>query len=106
MNLLRILFICAVLTGAGNMSCKKSQPACGTFGWSFGIQDELNNLSDAILTYSQNETPENCLAYKQAYIDYIDALKGWEHCLLNDTDRSDWQNALNEAEQEANNIQC
>lgn len=106
MKLATLFFICAVLTGMGTISCKKSEASCGTFGWSFAIQDELNNLSAATTAYAQNETTENCLAYKKAYSDYIDALKGWERCLLNDHDRSDWQNALNEAEQEVNNIEC
>jgi hypothetical protein len=106
MNLLRIFFICAVLTGVGIISCKKSEPACGSFGWSFAFQDEINNLSIAATAYGQNNTPENCQAYKQAYIKYIDALKGWEHCLLSELDRDDWHQALNEAEQEVINIQC
>ena len=106
MNLFRIFFLCAVLTGIGSTSCKKSEPACGSFGWSFAIQDEIQNLSTATTAYAQNDTPENCQAYKQAYIDYIDALKGWEHCLLSEFDRADWHQALNEAEQEVNNIQC
>lgn len=106
MKLFRILLICSFLTAIASMSCKKSQPACGSFGWSLAIQDELNNLSAATTAYAQNNTQENCQAYKQAYIDYIDALKGWEHCLVNDLDRADWQQTLNEAEQEANGIQC
>ena len=105
MNHFRMLFICAVLAAVGTTSCKKSEPDCGTFGWSFAIQDEINNLSAAATAYSQQNTPENCQAYKQAYLNYIDALKDWEHC-LNDFDRTDWQHALQEAEQDVNNIQC
>lgn len=106
MNLLRILFFCAVLTGIGSTSCKKSKAACGTFGWALSIQDELNNLSAATNAYSQNDTSENCNAYKQAYSEYLDALQGIEHCLVTDFERDDWQQSLNEAQQEVDSIQC
>jgi hypothetical protein len=102
----RLFFFYTLLLSISTFSCRKSAPACGTLGWSLAIQDELNNLSAATTAYSQNASHQNCEAYKQAYIDYIDALKGLEKCLINSIERADWQHSLDLAEQEVNNIQC
>ena len=106
MKLFRVLVFGVVLLSLGSVSCKTSGVNCGSAGWGLAIQDEINNLSTTATAYSTNPTTENCQAYRQAYIDYIDALKGWEKCLSNAVDRADWQQALDDAEQEANNIQC
>ena len=106
MKLFRVLVFGVVLLSLSSVSCKKSGVSCGSTGWALGIQDEITNLSNAAGAYSTNPTTENCQKYRQAYIDYIDALKGWEKCLNTSADRAEWQQQLDEAEQEAQNIQC
>jgi hypothetical protein len=102
MKLHFILLAGLFITGIGSFSCGKS---CGTFGWGLEIQDELNSLSAASAAYSQNPTPENCESYRKAYRDYIDALKGFDKC-VEPGERDSWRDALDEAEAEADNIQC
>ena len=100
-----LLFAMAIMT-LGTTSCsKKSTVNCGSFGWGVAVQDEITTLSNASAAYSQNPTTENCNAYRQAYIDYINALRDYDKCVQS-ADRADWQQALDDAEQEANNIQC
>ena len=91
-----------VMLGMGFSSCGKS---CGSLGWTVGVQDELNNISAASIEYSQNPTPANCQAYREAYLDYIDALRSWDNCVQT-TDRASWQQYLNEAEQNADDLKC
>lgn len=97
-----IIVAAALIISVGSWSCGKS---CGTLGWALGVQDELNNLSTTSAAYSQNPTTANCQAYREAYIDYIDALKKWDKC-VGASDRGSWQQSLDEAETEAENIQC
>ena len=106
MKNLSILFLYCTIAYACLSSCGKNEAACGSLGWTFDLQDELNNLSEATTAYAQDDSPANCNAYKQAYLDYIDALRGWERCLEAGNDREEWQQALNQAEQEANSILC
>jgi hypothetical protein len=47
----------------------------------------------------------NCNALKAAYQDYIDALRPYGNCpTLTGQSRTDWQNALNEAEADIDTI--
>lgn len=102
LSLISGLLILAIV-GTGSLSCRKA--SCGSLGWAVDIQDELNNLSATSAAYSQNPTPANCQAYREAYIDYIDALKSWDKCVESGS-RASWQQSLNEAEQDAENLQC
>jgi hypothetical protein len=106
MNSFYALFFCSVLTVIGLSGCRKSGVACGSPAFGLAIQEELNTLSTASTAYYQNPTPANCEAYKKAYVDYIDAIRGWEKCLSNTAERNSWQQSLDEAEQEANDLQC
>lgn len=87
-------------------SCRKSGLRCGSLGFAFALQDEAQNLSNASSAYSQNPTPANCEAYKHAYLDYIDAIRGYEKCLTTQAERASWQQSLEDSEQNAMNIQC
>ena len=94
-----------LLIGLSTTSCRKSSAKCGTLGWSLDLQNEITNLSNASSAYSLNPTTENCKAYKEAYSDYIDALRGYEKC-VSAAERAGWQQSLDEAEADVNNIQC
>ncbi len=91
----------------GSMGCKKTTPAGCSAAWASDLQNEVQALTNALQAYSLDPTQENCLAYKAAYQAYIDALEPYGNCAtLTGADRDAWQEALNEAQQDINDIDC
>lgn len=101
-----LLVICAIVVGLASFSCRKSAAPCNTFGWSFEAQDEIVRLSEASQAYSNDPSSANCEAYRKAYLDYIDSLRGWERCLSSPAERESWQEELDEAERDVMDLQC
>lgn len=96
------MIFCLGIMGIGLVSCGKN---CGSLGWALAIQDEANALSTASSAYSQDQSPANCEAYRQAYLDYIHALRDYDNC-VEGGDRASWQQSLNEAEDDLDDLQC
>lgn len=111
--MIRSFLFIAILSVAITTSCNKDKdddgPAdlCGA-NWSPAVelQDELNALSAAINVYSQDPTVENCNAYKQAYLNYLDAIRDWEECYIYVGQQQEFLQAVEEAEQDVNEIEC
>ncbi len=62
---------------------------------------------NAAQAYGTNPTPANCIAYKQAAQAYLNALRPYGNCAtLTGQDRVAWQNALNDAQESVDNIEC
>ena len=81
---------------------------CGSFNWAISVSDELEGLSNAAVAYGTNPSVANCNAYKDAYRDYIDALRDVDNCIatLSATDRKAYNDALDEAEEELEDFEC
>lgn len=62
-------------------------------------------LLDAQVLNQGMPSPENCLAYREAYVDYLEALAHWMQCLEGPAITS-WNEIYAMQEQELNNIQC
>jgi hypothetical protein len=89
----------AVLCIPALNSCKKTPVACST-AWATELQNELTAISTAFTVYSMDPSQENCNALKSAYQDYIDAMRPYGDCeTLTGQSRTDWQNALDDAEE-------
>ena len=60
------------------------------------------------VAYTTDQSVANCNVYKDAYRDYIDALRDVDNCIatLSATDRNAYNEALDEAEEELENFQC
>jgi hypothetical protein len=109
----RSLLFIAILSLAVTTSCSKDndddgpEDLCGV-NWSPAVelQDELNALSAAINAYGLDPTTANCNAYKQAYLDYLNAIKEWEECYIYVGQQQEFLQAVEEAEQEVNDIEC
>lgn len=90
-------------------SCGKSDldKRCGS-NWSPAteLEQEINDLNNAVITYGQNPTPANCEAYKQAYLDYLDALKEWEDCYVYSGLQDDFKQSIADAEAAVNALEC
>ena len=90
--LIAVIFSVMVL-----FSCKK-ETACST-AWATELQNELTAISTAFSVYAMDPSDANCTALKAAYQDYIDAMRPYGDCsTLTGQSRTDWQNALNDAE--------
>jgi hypothetical protein len=100
---LQLLFIVICFTAL--FSCKKENTVPCSTAWAVDLQNELTAISTAITIYTSDQSEANCNALKAAYQDYIDALKPYGECAtLTGQSRTDWQNALNEAEDNLDTI--
>ena len=82
---------------------------CGaTFNWALSVENEITELSNAATAYGSDPSAANCDRYKDAYSDYIDALRDVDNCIagLSAADRKAYNDALDEAEEELENFQC
>jgi hypothetical protein len=87
-------------------SCGSDGVDCGnSVNWASEINAELTAWTNAATAFSTNPTTENCNAYKDAYQDFIDALKPWGDC-LSGQEFTDWQQDLNDAEAGVAAINC
>lgn len=98
-----LLFSVFLFSCSGNSLAER----CGA-NWSYSaeIEQEINNLSAALTTYSQNPTTENCEAYKEAYLDYLDALRDLEECYVYTFSQDEFNQFINETEEAVNAIDC
>ena len=104
-----ILFLAVVSVGSWN--CKKDSDndngdPC-SINWASDLIDEINAMNVAAQTYIADPTYENCIAYKNAAQAYLDALEPYGNCAaLTGQDRVAWQNAIDEAQESLNNLNC
>ena len=71
------------------------------------LEDELNALNDAIQAYASD--PENsakCTEWKNAYLNYLNALEGFEDCYLELGQQAQFQESLDAAEAAIASIPC
>ncbi len=86
-------------------SCKKESVAPCSVAWGVELQNEITAISTAVAIYSGDQSEANCTALKAAYQHYIDALTPFGNCsTLTGASRTEWQNAINDAESEIDGI--
>lgn len=91
---LAIIFSLVIL-----FSCKKDESFDCSGAWAFSLTDEATAVGTAASIYAEDPSTANCNAYKDAYRDYIDALKPYGDCgSLTGQDRAAWQQSLDEAQ--------
>lgn len=101
-----ISFLTIVILSSWSCNKKTTAAGCST-AWASELSDEVIALSNAAQAYSTNPTKDNCLAYKSAAQSYVNALEPYGNCAtLTGADRDAWQNALNDAQQSVNDIDC
>ena len=103
----RVLCFLIVVSFLGIGSCKKKATDpdyCGS-AWATQVSAEITALSAAAQAYATEQTPANCNAYKTAYQNYLDALKPFADCAAwTAQEKSDLQDAINEAEQDISTL--
>ncbi len=86
-------------------SCKKEDVAPCSGAWATELSNELSAIGTAVSIYSMDPSDANCNMLKGAYEDYLDALRPYGNCsTLTGTSRSDWQEALADAESSIDDI--
>ena len=94
------------MTTSGCGKDDKDDPDTCAEGWQNAYLDEYQKFVDAANMYSTDPTTENCQAYKTALLDYIDAYKKLENCFFNLGQIEAFRANVQQAEQEAEMIQC
>ena len=75
--------------------------------WATELQDELSAFSQAAVVHAQTQTETSCENMRAAAQVYLDALRPYGNCqALTGQSRSDWQNAVAEAEQDIADMDC
>ena len=79
-----ILTLLVILTLLGLSSCKKDKgsndPSICAGTWAQQVMDEVDAMSTALSAYISDPSQENCIAYKNALQDYVDALDPYLEC--------------------------
>jgi len=82
-------------------------PTACSVQWSIELQDELSALSQAAIMHGQTQTKSSCENMRTAARAYLDALRPYGNCqALTGQSRSDWQNAVSEAEKDIDELDC
>jgi hypothetical protein len=103
----RVLCFLIVVSFLGIGSCKKkaTDPDYCATSWATKLSTEINAVSAAALTYSNDPTTPNCNAFKAAYQKYLDALKPFGNCAAwTEQQKNDLQDAISEAEQDISTL--
>jgi hypothetical protein len=93
----------------GFWTCNKDEDKADTCSaaWASELSNEVEAMSNAAQVYMTSPTPANCLAYKQAMQDYLDALEPYGNCpTLTGQSREQWQAALDAAQLSVDNLDC
>lgn len=93
----------------GISACKNNDDndAPCSVAWTSELSAEINAMSSAAQAYATNPTTANCNAYKQAAQAYLNALRPYGDCtLLTGQQRVAWENALADAQENLDNMEC
>lgn len=99
------LFVILAIIGLG--SCKKSplDSALCSGLWTLQVADEALAMSEASNAYSEDPSEENCIAYRNACQDYVDALEPFKNCKsLTADERKQIQDDIDETEAEIDTL--
>lgn len=103
-----VAFIAIIFLGFSSCN-KKDDPgeqACSGL-WATELQDEVTAWTNAAIAYGSNPSVANCNAYKASAQAYLNALEPYGECTtLTGTERTQWEQALGEAQQSIDDIEC
>jgi len=89
-------------------ACKKDKdddPSYCSGVWATEVAEEWNAVYTAMLAYATNPTHETCVAYKDAYQDYIDSLEKFKKCALwTPAQKAELQDAIDEANEQISTL--
>lgn len=101
------LFLAVTVSGFWNCSKDDDKTDPCSIAWANELSNEVDAMVNAMQTYASNPTTANCLAYKQAAQAYLNALKPYGSCAtLTGQDRVAWQNAVDDAQESLDDLEC
>lgn len=101
-------FAACIIFTVSLIGCSKNGPLgsdCINGTWIENVQVELNAWSEALRSYSDDPTKENCEKQKQAGLAYISALENVKNCVPT-LSLADFNDSIKEAEDEINETPC
>jgi hypothetical protein len=103
-NLLGVLSLVAVVCCA---SCNKDDDGPDTCNFAQELQDELTAYTNAANAYFADPTNvEKCNAYRNALMDYLDEAEGLQSCANAAGQGTEYQQALDAAQDALDSFQC
>ncbi|MBN1416647.1 MAG: hypothetical protein JW973_16210 [Bacteroidales bacterium] len=107
--MIRKSLIIVALASLAFCACNKDKddndPSYCTGAWATAVVEEWNAVYVAAMAYAANPTHETCVAYKDAYQDYIDELKKFKKCALwTPQQKAELDAAIDNAEDEINSL--
>lgn len=103
------LVLMALMAILGLSSCKKeeSDPSFCDLDWDTETEAEYDALVNAYNVYVNDLSAANCIAYKTAFGNYVEALKPFLECeSWSDADLQELQGVIDEAEASMNMLDC
>ncbi|MEM6802781.1 MAG: hypothetical protein AAF696_15335 [Bacteroidota bacterium] len=94
--------ICLLLLSL-NYSCEESVAA--TCNYTQELQNETEAVSAAAAAYGQDQSTANCEAYRQAYLDFLDAAEKLDNCVPS-SERDAYRQSIDAAQQSLNGLSC
>ena len=77
---------------------------CNGFNIQTDLSDEIQATTDAAIVYGNDPTQQNCDAYKDAWQDYLDALRDLEDCARDAGALAEFNQAIQDAEDAVDQI--
>lgn len=87
-------------------SCDDDSACADNFNFATEVAEELTALNDAAVAYGQDQSPENCNAYKTAATDYLDALEDLKSCAEIAGQGTAYQQAIDSTQAEVDALMC
>lgn len=101
-----ILFSAISLSGCGDGD-NDEPSACNSLNWTTELSSEINALTTALTTFSQNPTQANCNNYRQSIVNYINALRPYGNCqALTGQSKTAWQKLIDDYEDDLAGMNC
>ena len=104
-----LFLLLAIVSFFSLNSCKKAVDdlvGCSPL-WALEVMDEATALSTASTAYGQDQSSENCLAYKEACQDYIDAIEPYADCSsFSAEQREEVQDSIDETQADLDALTC
>ena len=94
-----ILLVFGLALGMASCKKEKTDPAYCSQAWAEAVLTEWNNVISGGLAYSADPNHTTCVAYKDAYQAYIDALEPFLNCsIYTPQQKAALQDAIDQAE--------
>lgn len=105
MKKLFAMSLCLLAVAFVAPSCKDDEEDCAQTA--SNLQDELTSMQNAAIAYALDNSTANCNAYKSAAQAYINEAQDLIDCPgLSASEKAQYQQSLDDAQDELNNLPC